>query len=224
MKLNEVMANLEAAGTEQNRKIYGRHGASAPIFGVSYGHLNKLARSIKVDHELAADLFAIGNHDARELAVKVVDPARITVALANDWAKAVDCYPTAGGVAGAVARSSHARSRSDLWRDQKREWPASIDWLLVAFTAEDPNVFTVEELDRLLHQIEAEIHERPNRVRHEMNQAVIAIALRSPKLQRRAIATARRIGAVQVDHGVTGCVTPDAVGYIEKTVAYRASR
>ena len=222
-RLAEAMAALEAAGTAQNRKIYTRHGASDPMFGVSYADLGKLAKTFKGEHELALELFGTANHDARQLAAKIVDPGRLTIAQVNAWAKAIDCYITAEAVAGVVARSPHARSRSDQWRDRRSEWIASSGWAIVAFTAE-ADIWTNAELDDLLRQIEAEIHDRPNRVRHEMNQTIITIGLRSAGLRRRAIATAKRVGPVVVDHGETNCKTPEAIAYIEKTVAHREAK
>ncbi len=224
MSPEEVLADLEAAGTEQGRKIYRRHGVTGPVFGVSYAHLNTLAKRIKIDHELALALWATGVHDARELAVKIIDGPKVSKTLLRSWVREVECYVTAGSVAGVAAASRHARSSSDELRDRKDEWQASVGWAIVAFTAEDPSVWTAADLRSLLGQIETEIHHRPNRVRHEMNQALIVIALRDGNLRRQAIAAARRIGRVQVDHGETGCKTPEAIGYIERTVAHRERR
>ena len=67
--------------------------------------------------------------------------------------------------------------------------------------------------------IEANIHTAQNRVRHAMNSAVIAIGLRSPEMRGLALAGAARIGKVTVDHGETGCQTPDAAAYIRKAAA-----
>jgi len=53
-------------------------------------------------------------------------------------------------------------------------------------------------------------------VRHAMNGALIAIGIRNPKLQEKAILTARKIGKAKVDHGETSCQTPDAEAYILK--------
>ena len=221
MNLEEVMTILESEGTEQAQKIYRRHGAAGPVFGVSFAVINKLAKKIKINHDLALELWATGNHDARQLAAKIVDPAAMTLTSARSWIKGASDYMTVGAVAGVVAASPHARRLSEEWRGKRDEWVASAGWLIVAFSAENPEVFTAAELNDLLSQIEAEIHDRPNRVRHEMNQCLITIALRSKSLQKRAVATARRIGPVVVDHGETGCKTPEAVGYIEKTVAHR---
>jgi len=51
-----------------------------------------------------------------------------------------------------------------------------------------------------------------------MNGAVISIGVCKPALHEKAIAAATRIGKVMVDHGETGCTTPDAAAYIDKAV------
>ena len=53
-------------------------------------------------------------------------------------------------------------------------------------------------------------------VRYGMNNALIGIGGRSANLRRKAIAAAKRIGPVEIDHGDTDCKTPDAIPYIEK--------
>lgn len=224
MEFAEVMSALEAEGTAQNRKIYARHGAQEPMFGVSYGELGTLEKQIKTDHELGMALWESGNHDARMLAAKIVDPSTFTAKIADAWARDAVCYQTAGAVADVIARSPVARSRCDVWRDRKGEWVASAGWGIVARTCEDEDEWTIADLRARLRQIEEEIHERPNRVRHEMNMAVICIALRNTALQRLAVSAARRIGTVDVDHGESNCTTPEAADYIEKTVGYRGRR
>jgi hypothetical protein len=75
-----------------------------------------------------------------------------------------------------------------------------------------------------LAEIERSIHAAPNSVREAMNQAVIHIGGRSPALRKAALAAAKRIGKVEVDHGDTSCKTPDAGPYIEKMWAHAASK
>jgi hypothetical protein len=65
-------------------------------------------------------------------------------------------------------------------------------------------------------EVEADIHKRKNRVRHEMNGALIAIGCRNAQLEKQALAVAAKIGKVVVDHGETSCKTPDAAEYIRK--------
>jgi hypothetical protein len=68
------------------------------------------------------------------------------------------------------------------------------------------------------------IHARPNRTRFNMNNALIAFGVRNPKLEKKARAAAKKIGRVEVDHGETGCRTPDADAYITRTLTHRKGR
>lgn len=219
-----VMAMLAEAGTAQNRKIYARHGAAEPMFGVSYKNLGLIRKQVGVDHELALELWDTGNHDARVLALQTAEADAVTPETARRWAGDATNYILAEALGGLCARTRWARALSDAWRDDPGEWPASIGWFIVACTAEDPEVWTAAELWDLVRQIEAEIGARPNRVRHEMNGILIAVALRDGNLRRSALAAARRIGPVAVDHGQTGCKTPEVAGYVERTLAHRAAK
>lgn len=221
MDLAEALAALEAAGTEQHRQINLRHGVTAPSYGVSATSLANLAKQIKVDHALALALWATGNHDARVLATKIADPARLTAKVADTWAKDCDNYLLVEAAASPVGRSEIAPSRAKDWRDRKGEWVASLGWAVTAHLALSDGIDEIEARG-LLRQITREIHDRPNRVRHEMNGVVIAIGTGIPDCRQAALAAADDIGTIDVDHGETGCKTPDAYEYIERTVKHRA--
>lgn len=219
--LQDTMTQLRSAGTAQNRKVYARHGAAEPMFGVSYKDLGRIAKPLKTDHALAAELWDSGNHDARVLALRVADASAMSKTRARRWLRAVDNYILAEALGGLLAQSPHARELSDEWRDSPAEWPASVGWFIVACTAEQADVWSAEELRSLVAQIEAEIAERPNRVRHEMNGVLIAIGLRDESMRRMVLDAAGRLGPIHVDHGETGCKTPDIAPYIERTLAHR---
>ena len=78
--------------------------------------------------------------------------------------------------------------------------------------------------EKYLGIIESKIPSGKNWVKYAMNNALINIGVRNPNLERKTIAAAKRIGRVEVDHGATGCTTPDAVPYIKKTMAYRKKK
>lgn len=220
--LQDVIDQLQLAGTAQNRKVYARHGAAEPMFGVSYKDLGRIAKPLKTDHSLATELWDSGNHDARVLALRVADASAMSKTRARRWLRDVDNYILAEGLGGLLSRSPLARELSDEWRDSPSEWPASVGWFIVACTAEQAEVWPTGDLRDLVTQIEAEIVERPNRVRHEMNGALIAIGLRDESVRRMVLEAAGRLGPTQVDHGETGCKTPDIAPYIERTLTHRA--
>jgi 3-methyladenine DNA glycosylase AlkD len=78
MTLQDAMKQLKACGSEQYRKTWSRHGVQGDMFGVSYANLYKFQKQIKVDRELALQLWATDNHDARVLATLVADPNAVT--------------------------------------------------------------------------------------------------------------------------------------------------
>ena len=219
MTAEAVLADLEAMGTAQNRKVYARHGVGGAMFGVSYGNLGKLRKKIEVDHDLAKALWASGNHDAKVLASMVADPAAMRSSDLDAWARDLDSYVITDAFAKVAARTSFVRRKFEKWSRSKNEWVGQAGWLLLCTLARSDEELTDDYFVEQLAIIEREIHRRKNRVRYAMNSALIQIGARNETLKQLATAAAQRIGQVKVDHGETGCKTPEAVGYIEKTWA-----
>ena len=220
MTTAQALAALKKAGTAQNRKIYGRHGVQGEMYGVSYSVMNKMAKTIKRDHALAVELWQSGVHDARVLATMVADPDAFAARELDAWVKELDNYVLTDAFGGMVARSSLAPGRSAAWRNRRSEWVASAGWVVTSGLA------LKEEADEaalapLIEVIAGTIHDQPNRVRHSMLMTLIAIGSRGGALEKAALAAVARIGKVTVDHGQTGCRTPDAADYIRRTVAHR---
>jgi 3-methyladenine DNA glycosylase AlkD len=224
MKIREATSRLKAAGTEQNRKTYGRHGVGKKMYGVSFAELKKLAKEIKSDHELAQKLWATGNHDARVLSTMVADPDLLRSGQIEAWAGDLDNYVIADLFSSLVARSPFAEKKRKRWTRSKSDHLGQVGWNMVASMAQSGEGPTNKSLMDELKYIEAKIHSANNRTRHSMNQALIAIGGRNDPLRKKAIAAARRIGRVQVDHGETSCKTPEAIPYIEKIWTHKAAK
>jgi 3-methyladenine DNA glycosylase AlkD len=212
-------------GTAQNVKVYKRHGAGENLFGVSFANLNKLKRQIKVDHELATELWKTGNTDAMSLATMIADPTEITSASADDWLKSVSYGLVADLLAGVVAKSKHGLSKFKKWSKSKKEYTRQCGYgVLASMLRDDESQVSDELCIETLTRIETEIHTSPNCARQVMNGALISIGIYKPQLQAKAIAACRRIGKVIVDHGETSCKTPDAEAYIRKAAARSSQR
>ena len=224
LTLDETMAALEAAGSEQTRRTYARHGVAIPMFGVSFATLKTLARRIRVDHELALALWQTGNFDARNLAVKVVDPARMTLADLDRWSQDPTARMCSGYVAHVAAEGPHALACAGRWLAADAEGQRSIGWKLVGALAMLDESLADAWFEPHLATIRQRIHAAPNGEREAMNQAVIAIGCRNPALRQAATAAAARIGKVEVDHGDTACKTPDAVASIDKAWDHAVAR
>lgn len=216
-----VLEELQALGTERTRRTYRRHGVAGESYGVSYGDLTELRKKIKTDHDLARALWATGNHDARILATMIADPRRADDALLAAWARDLGDYVVADAFSDYVAKTPLARERMPQWTRSPGEWVGTVGWNLLAHLAMHDPALPDDYFAPYLARIECEIHGGANRVRYAMNNALIAIGLRNDNLERAALIAAGKIGTVVVDHGETGCKTPDAASSIEKAGARR---
>ncbi len=216
MRTTDVMAQLEKAGSAATRKTYARHGVAGPMFGTSFAVLGKLAKTIKLDQPLADKLWSTGNHEARILATMIADPETISRKQLDGWAKVADNYGLAGAIGRVVAKTPDARATAEAWTKSDGEYIGQCGWTVLAVLAGGGDRVSETDCMTLLARIEKTIASAPNRVRHTMNSTLIAIGGRSPKLRTAALAAHKRIGKVEVDHGDTACVTPNADAYIAK--------
>ena len=218
MDLATAMATLEAAGTEQNRKTYRRHGARDPMFGVSFAVMRPLAKQAKRDQALARELWGTGNYDARILACMVADPASTTERDLDAWLADIDVYTLVDifVVSLAVAGPGRPRPRGPMDGvaiGTGRRRPAGT---CTRSSRSTTRRRTTPSSAGCWSGSRHGIHGAGNRTRHSMNGALIAIGARNERLRAEAEAASGRIGIVVVDHGETGCVTPAAVPYIAK--------
>lgn len=220
----EVLRELESAGSEATRQTYRRHGVGDKQFGVSYAHLGKLQKKLKTNHTLAGRLWASGVHDAQILATMIADPAEMTAKEIDTWARQLSNYVLTDALAGLVSKTRFAKDQAERWIQSKDEWLASAGWQILSRLAQSDSSLPDSYFLAHLATVQASIHASKNRVRHAMNGALIGIGCRNSKLEKKAIEVAAQIGKVLVDHGETGCKTPDAASYIRKTLAHRQAK
>ncbi len=216
MSLSEVMAILEKLGTEQTRKTWARHGANGPMFGVLFGELFKLMKRIDVDHELARELWATGNVDARNLAMKIADPLAMTPDELDLWAIENPMRMCGLYVATLAAEGPHARNKVSEWLNSSNERLRASGWTLLGRLSDLDESFPEDQLLCGVEVVEKSIHSAPNDVKNDMNRALITIGCRSSAMRKAVLAAAKRIGDVTVDHGDTACKTPDVAQTVEK--------
>ncbi|MDJ0837279.1 MAG: DNA alkylation repair protein [Acidobacteriota bacterium] len=215
MSFDEVMADLEDHGTEQNIKIYRRHGASDPMFGVSFADINRLTKAIKIDHELGLKLWDTGNMDAMTLATKLMDAERISADQAEEMLDGLGYYMLADLLVGElICPNDYAESLMDRWIPAEAEYTKRAGYVILNHFARLKDGFTDDRFRKHLAIIEQDIHQAPNRARQMMNIVVLSIGIRPGDLYEEALAAAKRIGPVDIDHGDTSCKTYDSAAML----------
>ncbi|MBA4136327.1 MAG: DNA alkylation repair protein [Opitutus sp.] len=219
MKLKEVMAALQAKGSESIKRIMMKHGAKEPYFGVKVADMKVIAKQIKGDQALALELYATGNGDAQYLASMVADGAKMSRAELNSWAKNASWDMVSGTTVPWVASEHPDGAACALkWIDSRNEQVARAGWAaLSALAATRPDAeLPLQEYSSLLDRIVTSIHSAPDGVRYTMNNFIIAVGTYIAPLGAKALATARAVGKVEIDMGDTNCKVADAEEYIGK--------
>ncbi len=219
MTLEQVMTQLEQMGSDQTKKVFTRHGAREPFFGVKVRDLKIIQKKIKHNHELALQLYNTGNSDAMYLAGLISEPAKMSKAELQHWAEHAYWYMISEyTVAWTAAESSFGFELAREWTQSDLEHIASAGWATWAsLVATKPDKdLDLHELSPLLDQIAAHIHEAPNRVRYTMNGFVISVGAYVAPLLEKSKEVARKIGNVHVEMGGTACKIPLAADYITK--------
>ena len=217
MNAQEIVTTLSKLGKPGTAAIYKRHGSGDNVFGVLTSEIAKLCKKIKIDHLLALELWKSGNAEARSLALQIADPRKLTRAQANAFVKDGPVPFVGPYLSALVARSPIAQQTINDWMKSPHELICQMGYAILGACLKDaPDSISDTDAEKVLAKIEKEIHHSPNMVRSAMNGTLIAIGVFKPSLTSKAIAAAKRIGTVEVDHGQTNCKTPDAVSYIEK--------
>lgn len=219
MTLQEVMAELEAQGSEQTKKILTKHGAREPFFGVKVEYLKKIQKKTKKDYELALELYDTGNSDAMYLAGLIADETKMTKTDLNNWAENAYWYMISDyTVAWVAAESKFGLELALEWINSDKEFVSSAGWATLSslVALKDDAELNIELLSNLLERVEKTIHQAKNRTRYTMNGFVISIGTYVVPLTENALAVGKKIGKVSVNVGETSCKVPIAVDYIEK--------
>lgn len=219
MTVKEVMAELESMGSENIKKIFLKHGVKEPFFGVKVEQLKTIQKRVKMDYQLAKDLYATGNADAMYLAGLIADDKKMTKADLQTWVKqAVSNNISEYTVPWVAAGGNYGYELALEWIDSEKEHIAAAGWATlssVVSLAPDSDL-DIAALKKLLQRVVKQIHKADNRVKYTMNGFVIAAGGYVSALTDDAMSAAEKIGAVTVDTNGTACKVPDAADYIAK--------
>ena len=219
MTVQEIMDDLKAHGSDSIKKILLKHGVKEPFFGVKIEYMKPIQKKVKMDYQLAKDLYATGNADAMYLAGLIADDERMTRDDLQIWAKqAVSNNISEYTVPWVAAGSRNGFDLALEWIDSSQEYIAACGWSTLSniVSLRPDSELDIAELKRLLDRVSKTIHTSANRVRSAMNAFLIALGTYVTPMSEEVIAAAKDIGAVVVVKEGTACKVPNAVEYIMK--------
>jgi 3-methyladenine DNA glycosylase AlkD len=219
MTTKEILQQLKEFGSEQTKKIFMRHGAREPFYGVKVQDLKTIRKKVEKNHELALELFDTGNSDAMYLASLISEPKKMTKEQLQKWAEDAYWYMLSEyPVAWTTAESNYGWELALEWIKSEKENIASSGWSTLSFfiSIKKDEEIDLEKIEELLEIVSQNIHSQQNRVKYTMNGFVISVGSYIRPLHEKSMEIAAQIGKVKVEMAGTSCKVPLAKEYIEK--------
>lgn len=194
-RAESLLAWLERTGTKRERKGMARYAIpSDKAFGVPVGVLQKKAKEVGRDHELALALWKTDRYEARMLAAFLDDPARVTPAQMDRWCREFDSWAICDTVClHLFDRTPHAWDKVALWSRRRDEFVRRAAFALLAGLALHDRRSGDTPFARSLSLIERAADDERNFVKKAVSWALRAVGGRSPALHQAAVAAAGRL-------------------------------
>jgi 3-methyladenine DNA glycosylase AlkD len=192
-----ALAWLKRHGTRANREGMARYAISSDkMFGVSVADIQSLAKRLGRSHDLAAALWSTGWYEARMLAAYVDEPARVTPAQMDRWARDFDNW----GICDTVCfhlfdRTPYAWAKVEEWHDKRDEFVKRAAFALLASLAVHDKQAGDERFLSALPFIEHAATDDRNFVKKGVSWALRVIGRRNAALNAASLDVARRLAA-----------------------------
>lgn len=193
----DALRALERMGTKRNRDGMARYGLVAKhVFGVSVADIQQLAKRYGRDHALALALWVSGWYEARLLAAFVDEPARVTSAQMDRWAREFENWGDCDTVVMHLFdRTPHAWKKVALWSGREPEFVKRAGFALIASLALHDKTAPDAPFAAALRLVAREAHDERNYVKKAVNWALRAVGSRNLALHARAVALATTLAA-----------------------------
>jgi 3-methyladenine DNA glycosylase AlkD len=194
--LKGALAWLERHGSRKRRNEMGpRYGIHADrAWGVAMADMQKLARALGRNHELALALWDNGWYEARMLATLVDDPARVTAAQMDRWCRDFDNWAICDTACFKLFdQTPHALGKVVQWARKDDEFVKRAAFALLGCVALHDRTTGDAAFAGLLPLIEKAAGDERNFVKKSLSWALRAVGRRSGGLHAPSVAMAKRL-------------------------------
>lgn len=194
-KAQEALKALKKAGSAKVLAGYARYGiAATKAFGIPMGKIQALGKKLGPDHALAEELWRSGWYEARLLACYVAEPAKVTPAQMERWAKGFDNW----GICDTVTfvcwdKTPHAWKKIAAWSRRKEEFVKRAAFALLASVTLHDKTTPEAKLVASLKWIERGAGDERNFVKKGVSWALRMVGRQGPKVHAAALALSRKL-------------------------------
>lgn len=217
MTKNEILKQLERLGDEKIKVQNKKWGADDKQFGNKLGDVRKIAAKIKINHELALELWNSGYLEAMQLALLIIDVKKLN---ADDIDKMVkfNKYPrVADWFYSYIIKNFPDKDKlREKWMKSKDKMCLRMGWSLTSGKVARDSADL--DISGLLDRIEKQLGKASPEEQWTMNSTLAQIGISHPKFRKRAIEIGEKLGVYR-DYPVSkGCTSPFAPIWINEMV------
>ncbi|MFJ4266487.1 DNA alkylation repair protein [Paenarthrobacter nicotinovorans] len=214
----DVRAELAALEDPRAREINEKHGDD---HGVNLGKLRAIAKRLKVQPDLARELWATGDTAARLLSLLICRPKSYDQSELDGMLREARAPKVHDWLVNYVVKKNPAAEDLRVaWFSDLDPVVASAGWALTS----ERIVKKPEGLDlgKLLDIIEAEMKEAPERLQWAMNNCLAQIGIEHPEYRDRALDIGERLEVLKDYPTPPNCTSPFAPVWITEMVRRKA--
>jgi 3-methyladenine DNA glycosylase AlkD len=192
---NDVVAALKRLATKSTRDGMARYAIpNDKAFGVLMGDLQKLAKQVGRNHDLALALWKTGWYEARMITAFIDEPDRVTKAQMDRWCREFDNWAICDTLCFKLFdRTPYAWSKVVEWSGKKDEYVKRAAFALLASLAGHDKQATDQQFLDCLPLIEAAATDERNFVKKGVSWALRSLGRRNVVLNRAAVELAERL-------------------------------
>jgi 3-methyladenine DNA glycosylase AlkD len=195
-----ALAVLERKGSTRVREeALTRYGITAPrSYGVRMGEIQKLAKSLGKDHDLAAALWKTGWYEARLLCAYVDEPGKVTTTQMDRWARDFDNWGIVDTICFVLFDQAAGRwSRVEPWCRHEDEFVRRAGFVMLACLGAHDREAPDAGFLKGLKLIERGATDERNFVKKGISWAIRIIGGRNVALNKATRETCERLAASQ---------------------------
>jgi len=199
MTYSQILRKLRALKNKRNIAGMARFGIRGKnILGIPKPLLDRMARIVGKDHELALKLWDSQIHEARILAALIDSPEKVTSSQMEKWVRGFDSWDVCDQVCGKLFdRTPFAVRKAREWSRREREYEKRAGFVLMATLAVHDEKMEDKVFLSFLPLLRRESWDERNFVKKSVNWALRQIGKRDRFLYRAAVAEAKRIGKLR---------------------------
>ena len=216
------MTRLESLGNPKVRDMNARRNwAGDNQFGVTSADIRTLAKEIKANPELAAELWKTGNADAMLLATLLMRPKQLSADEVDALVRSAMYSNVADWlITNVVKVHPEKESLRQKWMQDEDPFAARAGWsLTVERIKKNPEGV---DLKGLLDRIEKELAAAPPMAQWTMNFCLAETGINFPEHRQRALDIGERLGVYRDFPCSKGCTSPFAPIWINGMVSRQA--